>query len=65
MKLKEGLNYFRQSNSDKLPLNQRFWLYFFIVATVILALISGYLTVKLEKLTTICDQVQLVKESAT
>lgn len=50
MKLKQWLNFFRSSKSDNLPLNQRFWLYFFILTTVILAFSSGYLAARLEKL---------------
>ncbi|MDO5561926.1 MAG: hypothetical protein Q4G02_04135 [bacterium] len=63
MKLKKWLNFFRNSKSENLPLNQRFWLYFFLLTTIILALASGYLAVRLEKLEEAGCKLESIKEN--
>ncbi len=48
-------SFFRAPVHEQLPISQRFWLYFFFSTTIILALVSGYFVVKLQKTQEICQ----------
>lgn len=48
-------DFFRAPVNEQLPISQKFLLYFFFFTTIILALVSGYFVVKLQKTQEICQ----------